>query len=90
MEKIKWPEKVSTEEVLERIGEKRTFRNYILCRNVNWIGQILKINCFFHYAIEGQILEVKGVGRRITQLLDDLRSRRIYWELKEEDEDRTR
>ena len=33
--------------------------------------------------------EVKGVGRR-TQLLDDLRKRRIYWELKEEAEDQKR
>ena len=30
--------------------------------------------------------EVKGVGRRRTQLLDDLRNRRRYWELKEEAE----
>jgi len=33
--------------------------------------------------------EVKGVGRRRTQLLGDLRNRR-YWELKEEAEDRKR
>ena len=39
-------------------------------------------------AIEGQMTEVKGVGRRRTQLLDDLRNRRKYWELKEEAEDR--
>jgi hypothetical protein len=32
--------------------------------------------------------EVKGVGRRRTQLLDGLRNRRRYWELKEEAEDR--
>ena len=32
--------------------------------------------------------EVNGVGRRRTQLLDDLRNRRRYWELKEEAEDR--
>ena len=31
--------------------------------------------------------EVKGV-RRSTQLLDDLRNRRRYWELKEEAEDK--
>ena len=34
--------------------------------------------------------EVKSVGRRRTQLLDDLRNRRRYWELKEETEDRKR
>jgi hypothetical protein len=33
---------------------------------------------------------VKGVGRRRTQLLDDLRNRRRYWEFKEEAEDRKR
>jgi hypothetical protein len=32
-------------------------------------------------------MEVKGAGRR-TRLLDDLRNRRRYWELKEEDKDR--
>jgi hypothetical protein len=42
------------------------------------------------YAIEGQMTEVKGVGRRRTQLLDDLRNRRKYWELKEEVEEQKR
>ena len=34
--------------------------------------------------------EVEGVGRRRSQLLDDLRYRRRYWEVKEEAEDRKR
>jgi hypothetical protein len=34
------------------------------------------------------MIEAKGVGRKTTQLLDDLRKRRIYWELKEECEDK--
>ena len=41
MEKIKWSEKVTNEQVLERIREKRTFLNNILRRNDNWIGHIL-------------------------------------------------
>ena len=64
MEKIKWSEKVTNEHVLERIGEKRTFLNDILRRKVNWIGHILRRNCLLHDAIEGQMTEVKGVGRR--------------------------
>ena len=76
MEKIKWSEKVTNEQVLERIGEKRTLLNNILHRNANWIDHILRSNCLFHDAIEGQMTEVKGVGRRRTQLLDDLRNRR--------------
>ena len=39
MEKIKLSEKVTNEQVLERIGEKRTFLNNILRRKNNWIGR---------------------------------------------------
>ena len=68
-------------EVHGRIGEKRTLLNNILRRKANWIGHILRRNCLLHDAIEGQMTEVKGVGRRRTQLLDDLINRRRYWEL---------
>jgi hypothetical protein len=67
MEKIKWPEKVTNEQALERIGEKRTLSNNILRRKAIWIGHILRRNCLLHDAIEGQMTEVKGVGRRRTQ-----------------------
>ena len=56
----------------------------------NWVGHIIRRNCLLHDAIEGQITEVKGVGRRRTQFLDDLRNRTRYWELKEEGEDKKR
>ena len=38
-EKIKWPEKVTNEQVLDRIGEKRTFLNNFLPRKV--IGAVI-------------------------------------------------
>ena len=44
MEKIKWPEEVTNEEVLEHIEEKWTFLNKILRRNANSIGNILRGN----------------------------------------------
>jgi hypothetical protein len=59
------------------------------CRKANWIGHILRRICLLHDAIKGLMTEVKGVGRRRrTQLFDDLRNRRRYWELKEEAVDR--
>ena len=70
MEKIKWSEKVTNEQVLDRIGEKRTLLNNILRRKVNWIGHILRRNCLLHDSIKGQMTEVKGVGRRTTQFID--------------------
>ena len=63
-EKIKWSKKVTNEQVLDRIGEKRTLLNNILSRKTNWICHILRRNFLFHDAIEGQMTEVKGVGRR--------------------------
>ena len=68
----------------------RTLLNNILCRKASWIGHVLRRNCLLHDAIEGQMTEVKGVRRTRTQLLDDLRNRRRYWELKEEAVDRKR
>ena len=62
--------------------------NNILGREANWIGHILRRNCLLHDAIEGQMMEVEGVETRRTQLLDDLRNNRRYWELKEEAEDK--
>ena len=42
MEKIKWSKKVTNEQALDRIGEKRTLLNNILHRKVNWIGHYEK------------------------------------------------
>ena len=67
MEKIILSEKVTNDEVLERTGEKRTLL-HILCRKVNCIGHKLRRNCLLHGVIERQMTEVKGVGRRRTQL----------------------
>ena len=69
MEKTKWPEKVTNEQVLDRIGEKKTLLNNILRRKAKWIGHILRINCLLHDVIEGKMTEEKGLGRR-TQLLE--------------------
>ena len=86
MENIKWSEKVTNEEVLDHIGE-RTLLNNILSRKVNWIVHILRRNCLHHEVIERQMTEGKGVGKRRTLLLDDLRSTRRYCDLQEEAED---
>ena len=60
--------------VLHRIGEKRKLLNNVPCRKANGIGHILRRNCLLHDAIEGQM---KVVGRRRTQVLDDLRNKKI-------------
>jgi hypothetical protein len=75
----------TNEQILERIGKKRTHLSNILLRKANWIDHILRMNCLLHDDIEGQMTEVKGVRRRSRkQLHDDLRNRGRCWELKEE------
>ena len=65
MERIKCSEKVGliNEEVLEHIGKKKTLLNNVLHTKVKWTGNILRINCLLHDAIEGLMTEVKGIGR---------------------------
>ena len=63
-----------------------TLLNNYLRRKVNWVSHRLSRNFLLYDGIKGQITEVKGVGRRWTQLLDDLWHTRWNWELKEEAE----
>jgi hypothetical protein len=81
---------MTNEQVIEHKAKNRTFLNNIIRRKANWIGHILRINCLLHDALKGQMTEVKRVGRKITQLFEDLRNRRIYCDLKEKAEDRNR
>ena len=50
---IKWSEKVTNEEVLERIGDKMTLLNNILRIKTNCIANLLRRNCLFYDFIEG-------------------------------------
>ena len=93
MEKISWTDHVRNEEVLLRGNEQRTILHETRKRKANWIGHILRRNCLAKQIIEGKIkgqIEVKRRrGRRRKKLLDDLKERRGYCQLKEEALDRT-
>ena len=93
MEKIIWTHHVRNEEVLLRVKEQRNILHEIRKRKANWIGHILRRNCLLQRVIEGKIkggIEVTGRrGRKRRKLLDDLKERRGYSQLKEEALDRT-
>ena len=59
-----------------------------MTRESNWFTHNLRRNCILRDAFEGQMMKLKGVRRRRTKFLDDLRNRKRYWELKEEAGDR--
>ena len=79
--------------MLLRVNEQRNILHEIRKRKANWIGHILRRNCFLKQVIEGKIkgeMEVRRRrGWRRKKLLDDLKDRRGYSHLKEEALDRT-
>ena len=81
------------EEVLRRVNEQRNILHEIRKRKANWIGHILRRNCLLQQVIEGKIkgqIEVRiRRERRRKKVLDDLKDRRGYCQLKEEALDRT-
>jgi hypothetical protein len=94
MEKIIWTDRVRNEAVLHRVKEERNIVHTIKRRKANWIGHILCRNCLLKHVIEGKLegrIEMtRRRGRRLKQLLDDLKEKRRYWKLKEEELDRTK
>ena len=92
MEKISWTNHVRNEEVLLRVNEQRNILHEIRKRKANCIGHILRRNCLLKQVIEGKIKEQIEVtrrrGRRRKKLLDDLKDRKGYCQLKKEALDR--
>ena len=80
--------------MLLTVNEQRNILHEIIKRKANWIGHILRRNCLLKQVIEGKIkgqIEVtRRKGRRCKKLLDYLKDRRGYCELKEEAVDRTK
>ena len=89
LEKIRCTDHVRNEVVLQQ----RNILHEIIKRKANWIGHILRRKCLLKHVIEGKIkgqIEVtRRQGRRRKKLLDDLKDRRGYCELKEEALNRT-
>jgi hypothetical protein len=84
---------VIDEEVLFRVKEQGDILHETSKRRTNWIGHILRRNCFLRQVTEGKIkggIKVTGRrGRRRRKLLDDFKERRGYSHQKEEALDRT-
>jgi len=88
MEKISWTDHVRNEDVMLRVKEQRNILHEIRKRKANWIGHILRRNCLLQRVIEGKIQggieATERQGRIRRKLLDDLKERRGYSNLKEE------
>ena len=86
MEQISGSSRVRTEEVLQRVKEKRNILYIVNRRTANFIGHILSRNCLLKHVseekIEGRIeVTVRRVRGR-KQLSDDLKETRGCWQFK--------
>jgi len=74
-------------EVLHRVKKATNFLNIIKRRKANSISHILGRNCLVKHVFEGKMdgrIKVKRRReKRRKQLLDDLKEKRGYWDLKE-------
>lgn len=87
MEKISWVDKVSNEEVLERVGVHRQLINALRNRKKCWIGHLLRGNGMLKEIIEGRMEGKRSRGRPRLGMLSDLITS-SYGEMKREAEDR--
>ena len=74
LERISWMDKVTNQEVLMRVGEKRRLMHEISKRKRNWIGHILRRgNCLMRNVMERMVNGNKKRGRKRLTLLCDIK-----------------
>ena len=84
MEKINWRDKITNEQVLEIVKDKRTLIDIIRSRKKKWIGHVLRGNGLLKEIIEGRIVEKRPRGRKRAMMLDDMKEgKELYAEMKE-------
>jgi len=91
---ISWTDRMRNKEVIHSVNEERqTYLTSNKQRKVNWTVHTLNRNCFLKHVIErkieGRIEGTRREGRRLKQLLVDLKETSGYWKLKDEALDRT-
>ena len=83
MEKISWTDSVKNE-VLQKVKKEGDIVRTIRQRKTDYIGNFLHRNCVLKQVIEGKVQGTIRRGRRHKQLLDDLKEKRRYWNLRVE------
>jgi len=85
MEKISWTDHLKNEEVLHNTKKERNILHTVGRRKANRIGRVFRRNLLLKHVIEGKLEGTRRRGRRLKQLLDDLKEKRRYWNLRRKD-----
>ena len=87
MEKISWTDKITNEEVLERVGIVRQLMSTLRMRKKSWVGHVLRGDGLLKDVIEGRMEGKRSRGRPRLGMLDDLITH-SYVDMKRKAEDR--
>ena len=82
IEGISWKDHMKNEEVLSRVGERRTLIETIVRRKKNWIGHVLRGQGTLKKIIEGRMEGKRGRGRMRIGMLDLLQEEGGYTAMK--------
>ena len=82
MEKVKWQDMVTNEEVLRRVHEERSLVASIRKRQQQWFGHILRHASLLRDLIEGRMKGKKYRGRPRIMMLDWLQQGNGYQAMK--------
>ena len=72
LEKISWTQKISNEEVLKKVEEKRGLMETIHQRKKNWIGHVLRGEGLLRDVLEGRMTGKRPRGRPRMGMISDL------------------
>jgi len=72
MEKVKWTEKITNEEVLNKIIKKSNIMSDISKRQISFFGHILRKDKLEYLAVTGKVVGKRTRGRRRTLFTDQL------------------
>ena len=87
IEKIRWEDKKSNEEVLSKVGEERCLIKTIIMRKRNWIGHVLRHEGLMKEVLEGGMEGKRDRGRPRMGMLNEL-DEGSYEQMKRRAEDR--
>ena len=88
IEGIIWQDHITNEEVLNKVGEKRSLINTITRRKKNLIGQVLGGNNLLQELIEGRLYGKRRKGKPRQQILNFIMGRKTCVEMKRLAQDR--
>ena len=72
MEKVKWTEKISNEEVLNKTIQNNNIMSDILKRQMSFFGHIMRKGKLEYLVFTGKIVGKRARGRRRTLFTDKL------------------